>query len=91
MKLFKPFLISTVSAAVMLLFGGITEVNGDPLESIQTAIELGNIEAVKQHLDDGADVNAKGDRRVTPLDMAIQLKKTEIANLIRKHLSSHFF
>ena len=31
MKLFKPLLISTFSAAVMLLFGGITEVNGDPL------------------------------------------------------------
>ena len=31
LKLFKPLLISTVSAAVMLLFGGITEVSGDPL------------------------------------------------------------
>ena len=31
MKLFKPLLISTFEAAVMLLFGGITEVNGDPL------------------------------------------------------------
>ena len=31
MKLFKLLSISTFSAAVMLLFGGITEVNGDPL------------------------------------------------------------
>ena len=27
----KPLLISTFAAAVMLLFGGVNEVNGDPL------------------------------------------------------------
>ena len=28
----KPLLISTFAAAVMLLFGGVNEVNGDPLK-----------------------------------------------------------
>jgi ankyrin repeat protein len=33
----------------------------------------------------GADVNAKGDAGDTPLDWAIQLKRTEIADFLRKH------
>jgi len=90
--------------------------------SIHTAIDEGNIEAVKQHLADGADVNAKagdgttplhnaavyGHKEVaelliangasvnaiivsgrnqgkTPLDLAIWRKKTETADLLRKH------
>ena len=44
----------------------------------------GNIEAVKQHLAAGADVNAKDDG-VTPLDWAILLNKTATADLLRKH------
>ncbi|MDP6361495.1 MAG: ankyrin repeat domain-containing protein, partial [Planctomycetota bacterium] len=48
-------------------------------ESIHAAIELGNIEAVKQHLDDGADVNAKGRWGSTPLHAA---DNKEIAELL---------
>ena len=41
----------------------------------------GNIEAVKQHIAAGTDVNAKNDVGITPLDYA----KGEIADLLRKH------
>ena len=87
--------------------------------SIHEAVQDGNIEAVKQHLAAGTDVNgtgeelgwtplhlaaykgqneivelliakganvnAKNDIGETPLDFAIQLKSTEIADLLRKH------
>ena len=33
----------------------------------------------------GADVNAKDDRGGTPLDLAILFKRTETADLLRKH------
>jgi ankyrin repeat protein len=33
----------------------------------------------------GADVNAKNDDGGTPLDLAIENKQTEIADLLRKH------
>ena len=38
-----------------------------PSESINEAAAFGNIEAVKQHLAAGADVNAKDDNGWTPL------------------------
>ena len=50
--------------------------------SIREAVKTGNIEAVKQHLDAGADVNAKDNYGATPLDWAID---DEIADLIRNH------
>jgi ankyrin repeat protein len=86
--------------------------------SIHKAAEDGNIEAVKQHLAAGTDVNAKdgggwtplhhaaygGHKEIfeiliangadvnakmedgdTPLDMAIKRRRTETADLIRKH------
>ena len=49
------------------------------------AIQEGDIEAVKQAIADGADVNAKDDKGRTPLDRAITLLQFEIADLIRKH------
>ena len=54
-------------------------------ESIHAAARVGHIEAVKQHLAAGADVNAKGNIGETPLDWAIRGKHTEIADLLRKH------
>jgi ankyrin repeat protein len=53
--------------------------------SIHIAAERGDIEAVKQHLAAGADVNAKDDKGRTPLDLATQRKKTETADILRKH------
>ena len=50
-------------------------------ETLHKACEKGNIEAVKQFLADGADVNAKDEDGETPLDYA----EGETAVLLRKH------
>ena len=52
-------------------------------ESIVAAIRLGNIEAIKQHLADGADVNAKeAKNQITPLHWAAWRGRKEIAELL---------
>jgi len=62
--------------------------------SIFAATSQGNIEAVKEHLADGSDVNAKDGVGRTPLDRAeedfldsseLKAAKKEIAALLRKH------
>jgi ankyrin repeat protein len=53
--------------------------------SIHDAARTGNIEAVKQHLAAGTDVNAKNNVGWTPLDLAILMNEKEIADLLRKH------
>ena len=55
-----------------------------PDNSIHDAAAKGNIEAVKKHLSDDANVNAKDNDGKTPLDSAIDFKHTEIAALLRK-------
>jgi ankyrin repeat protein len=74
-------LLLTAIAAVMLVGCGNPEAN----RALLDAAEKGNIEAVKQHLDAGADVNAKDRGGQTPLDLAIQQKKPETTELLRKH------
>ena len=56
-----------------------------PSVDIHEAARTGNIEAVKQHLDAGVDVNAKKANGDTPLDFAISNKQAELADLLRKH------
>ena len=58
-----------------------------PSVNIWTAAKEGNIEAVKQHLDVGTDVNAKDQYDYTPLDVAINddVAEIEITDLLRKH------
>ena len=60
-----------------------------PATSIHDAAMDGDIEAVKQHLADGADVNAKIEGGVfsgrTPLDLAWLTRQTKTADLLRKH------
>jgi len=60
--------------------GGVT--GGTPL---LIAVTLGHKEIVELLIAKGADVNAKGYRGTTPLDDAIQQKRTETADLLRKH------
>jgi ankyrin repeat protein len=57
--------------------------------SIHQAAKDGNIEAVKQHLAAGTDVNAKDDDGYTPLDLAIDYEEIETADLLRKHGGKH--
>ena len=57
--------------------------------SIHDAAREGNIEAIKQHLAAGTDVNAKtvsGPKQgSTPLDAANEVNHPETADLLRKH------
>ena len=76
----KHILITTIAAVLMVGCGE---------SSIHDAAMDGDIEAVKQHLADGADVNAKTEGGVfsgrTPLDLAWLTRQTKTADLIRKH------
>ena len=53
--------------------------------SIHDAVREGNIEAIKQHIAAGTDVNARRAIGDTPLDGAIQRKRTKTADLLPKH------
>ena len=84
----KHILITTIAA--MLLVGCCTPppellIAKAPDISIHEAAMQRNLEAVKQHIAAGADVNAKDVNGYTPLDWAIFNKDTETANLLRKH------
>ena len=54
----------------------------EPDISIREAVKTGNIEAVKQHLDAGADVNAKGKYGRAPLHYAASRGLKEIIELL---------
>ena len=71
----KHLLITTIAAVLLVGCGG--------KSSIHDAAWDGNIEAVKQAIADGADVNAKNEWGGTPLDEAKHKPKT--ADLLRKH------
>jgi ankyrin repeat protein len=78
----KHLLLTTIAAVVLVGCGE------SPNELLHQAVIDGNIEAVKQHIAAGADVNAKEEKYSfvgTPLDLAIQLKRTETADRLRKH------
>ena len=82
--------ILTTTIAAMLLVGCCTPppellIAKAPEISIHEAAMQRNLEAVKQHIAAGADVNAKDVNGYTPLDWAIFNKDTETANLLRKH------
>ena len=69
----KHLLITTIAAVLLVGCG--------PSVDVWEPARTGNIEAVKQHLAAGVDVNAKDVDGDTPLSYA----KGEIAVLIRKH------
>ena len=52
---------------------------------LHLAAYKGHKEVVELVIAKGADVNAKGDAGDTPLDWAISRKRTETADLLRKH------
>jgi ankyrin repeat protein len=72
----KHLLLTTIAAVLVVGCG--------PSVDIWTAANKGNIEAVKQHLDAGADVNAKNNKIVkyTPLHAAAGGGRMEVAELL---------
>ena len=67
-------LLITIAAVVLVGCG--------PSVDIHQAVERGNIEAVKQAIADGADVNEKGEVQETPLYHAVWNDHTEIVKLL---------
>ena len=73
----KHLLLTTIAAVLLVGCGE------SPKEiSIHDAAVAGDIEAVKQHLAAGADVNAKGERGSTPLHFAAWLGHKEIIEIV---------
>ena len=71
----KNILLTTIAAVVLVGCG--------PSVDIWEAAETGNIEAVKKHLANGADVDAKDDTyKRTPLHGAAMKGRKEIAELL---------
>ena len=68
-------LLITIAALVLVGCGG-------PPKDIREAARQGNIEAVKQYLADGVDVNAKDDWGKTPLHSTAEMRRKEIAELL---------
>ena len=73
----KHLLLTTIAAVLLMGCG--------PSISIHMAAFTGNIEAIKQHLAAGTDVNAKDGLGQTPLGWAKDTNNKEIADLLRKH------
>ena len=73
----KHLLLTTIAAVLL--------VGCAPSVDMHQAAATGNIEAVKQHLAAGADVNMKDEDGKTPLDYAIGRNQPESVDLLRKH------
>ena len=69
----KHLLLTTIAVVLLVGCGG---------PSIHQAAYQGNIEPIKQHLADGADVNAKNDDGWTPLHQASAGGHKEVAELL---------
>ena len=76
----KHLLLTTI-AAVVLVGGGESQPKRPDI-SIHKAATFGNIEAVKQHLATGTDVNAKDLTGFAPLVFAASWGHKEIAELL---------
>ena len=70
----KHLLLTTIAAVLLVGCGSSM--------SILEAANKGNIEAVKQHLDAGTDVNAKDSARWTPLHYAAANGHKEVVELL---------
>ena len=72
----------TMKSQLIAIVAAVLFVGCGPSVDIYKAAYEGNIEAVKQHIADGADVNEKDDSEWTPLHYAASYGRKEIANLL---------
>ncbi len=70
----KQILITTIAAVLLVGCG--------PSVDIYQAAKVGNIKAVKQHLEAGVNVNVKADNGNTPLHNAAYYGHKEVAKLL---------
>jgi ankyrin repeat protein len=75
----KHLLLTTIAAVVLVACGQSQQSAPAPDISIHEAAGTGNIKAVKQHLADGAGVNAKDIDGWTPLRFAAEQGHNETA------------
>ena len=85
----KHLLLTTIAAVVLVGCGEAQSPKAKPSNpeadhALLKAAQAGNIEAVKQHLAAGPDVNALSVYGA-PLDEAVERDEGEIADLLRKH------
>ena len=82
----KHLLLTTIAAVVMVGCGESQSPEPPsakaPDISIRKAVEAGNIEAVKQAIADGADVDSKNVEGRTPLCRAVQYGKKDVIKLL---------
>jgi len=82
----KHLLLTTIAAVVLVGCGESQSPEPPTVKatdiSIQDAALSGNIQAVKQHLAAGTDVNAKDEKGDTPLYQAVFGDHKEIAELL---------
>ena len=72
----------TLATTLAVLFVGFISYNFNWGFSIYRAAELGKIEAVKQYLDSGGDVNVKSNSGMTPLHHAAYRENKEVIELL---------
>ena len=79
----KHLLLTTIAAVVLVGCGTTQQVTVQaPDISIHDAAKIGNIEAIKQHLVAGADVDFRNQQGFTPLHVAAQKGHNKVAELL---------
>ena len=76
----KHLLLTTIAAVVLV--GCAESNNTESDDALRDAVKAGNIEAVKQHLDAGVDVNAKNQLGRTSLQAAAYRGHTVVVELL---------
>ena len=78
----KHLLLTTIAAVLVVGCGPPSNPKAD--RALLDAAKKGNIEAVKQAIADGADLNAKNEKGETPLHIAAVFSSNEIAKLLSR-------